>query len=131
MALPEDDRDPSLLRHIYEFKVLTRAVEDRMVAMDKGGDLLGSLYPGHWHEAISVGAASALHSDGYPDPQPERGDLLRARPRAEDRHAGHAAGRAALLISSIRDNSPTTTTRSTGSPRPGSSPPFETHQERD
>ena len=45
--------------------VLTRAVEDRMVAMYKGGDLLGSLYTGHWHEAISVGAASALRPDDY------------------------------------------------------------------
>jgi TPP-dependent pyruvate/acetoin dehydrogenase alpha subunit len=51
------DRDPALLRRIYEVMVLTRAVEDRMVAMYKGGDLLGSLYTGHWHEAISVGAA--------------------------------------------------------------------------
>ncbi len=34
-----------------------------MVAMYKGGDLLGSLYTGHWHEAISVGAASTLRPD--------------------------------------------------------------------
>ena len=52
------DRDAQLLRRIYEIMVLTRAVEDRMVAMYRGGDLLGSLYTGHWHEAISVGAAS-------------------------------------------------------------------------
>ena len=52
------DRDKDLLRRIYEVMVLTRAVEDRMVAMYKGGDLLGSLYTGHWHEAISVGAAA-------------------------------------------------------------------------
>ena len=36
------DRDPQLLRRIYEVMVLTRAVEDRMVAMYRGGDLLGS-----------------------------------------------------------------------------------------
>jgi pyruvate dehydrogenase E1 component alpha subunit len=54
------DRDPQLLRRIYEVMVLTRAVEDRMVAMYRGGDLLGSFYSGHWHEAISVGAASTL-----------------------------------------------------------------------
>jgi TPP-dependent pyruvate/acetoin dehydrogenase alpha subunit len=59
------DRDPDLLRRIHRFMVLTRAVEDRMVAMYKGGDLLGSLYTGHWHEAISVGAASALRPDDY------------------------------------------------------------------
>ena len=62
------DRDPVLLRRIYETMVLTRAVEDRMVAMYKGGDLLGSLYTGHWHEAISVGAASTLRPDDYMAP---------------------------------------------------------------
>jgi TPP-dependent pyruvate/acetoin dehydrogenase alpha subunit len=59
------DRDHDLLRRIHRFMVLTRAVEDRMVAMYKGGDLLGSLYTGHWHEAISVGAASALRTEDY------------------------------------------------------------------
>jgi TPP-dependent pyruvate/acetoin dehydrogenase alpha subunit len=59
------ERDPELLARIFESMVLTRAVEDRMVAMYKGGDLLGSLYTGHWHEAISVGAASALRPDDY------------------------------------------------------------------
>src|SRR3954449_6320300 len=62
------ERDPALLRRIHEVMVLTRAVEDGMVAMYKGGDLLGSLYTGHWHEAISVGAASTLRSDDYMAP---------------------------------------------------------------
>jgi TPP-dependent pyruvate/acetoin dehydrogenase alpha subunit len=62
---PLGDRDPQLLRHVFEVMVLTRAVEDRMVAMYRGGDLLGSLYTGHWHEAISVGAAAALRPDDY------------------------------------------------------------------
>src|SRR3954452_14976431 len=62
------DREPALLRRIHEVMVLTRAVEDRMVAMYKGGDLLGSLYTGHWHEAISVGAASKLRPDDYMAP---------------------------------------------------------------
>jgi TPP-dependent pyruvate/acetoin dehydrogenase alpha subunit len=62
------DRDPALLRRIYEVMVLTRAVEDRMVAMYRAGDLLGSLYTGHWHEAISVGAASTLRQDDYMAP---------------------------------------------------------------
>src|SRR3954453_20288279 len=61
-------RDPEQLRRVYEVMVLTRAVEDRMVAMDRGGDLLGSLSPGHWHEAISVGAASCLRPDDYMAP---------------------------------------------------------------
>jgi pyruvate dehydrogenase E1 component alpha subunit len=62
---PVEKFDKDLLRRIYEVMVLTRAVEDRMVAMYKGGDLLGSLYTGHWHEGISVGAASALRPDDY------------------------------------------------------------------
>src|SRR6478735_5414959 len=62
------DRDPALLTRIYEMMVLTRAVEDRMVAMYKSGDLLGSLYTGHWHEAISVGSAAALGDGDYMAP---------------------------------------------------------------
>jgi TPP-dependent pyruvate/acetoin dehydrogenase alpha subunit len=62
---PVDRYDKDLLRRIYEVMVLTRAVEDRMVAMYRGGDLLGSLYTGHWHEAISVGATAALRPDDY------------------------------------------------------------------
>jgi TPP-dependent pyruvate/acetoin dehydrogenase alpha subunit len=60
------DRD--LAVRMFETMVLTRAVEDRMVAMYRGGDLLGSLYTGHWHEAISVGAASCLRADDYMAP---------------------------------------------------------------
>lgn len=62
---PVAERDRELLLRIFETMVLTRAVEDRMVAMYRGGDLLGSLYTGHWHEAISVGAASALRPEDY------------------------------------------------------------------
>jgi pyruvate dehydrogenase E1 component alpha subunit len=62
------ERDPDLLKRIYEKMVQTRAVEDRMVAMYKSGDLLGSLYTGHWHEAISVGAAANLRPDDYMAP---------------------------------------------------------------
>jgi pyruvate dehydrogenase E1 component alpha subunit len=58
-------RDSELLLRIYRTMVLTRAVEDRMVAMYRSGDLLGSLYTGHWHEAISVGAAAALRPDDF------------------------------------------------------------------
>jgi TPP-dependent pyruvate/acetoin dehydrogenase alpha subunit len=64
-AAPLAGRDKDLLLRIYETMVLTRAVEDRMVAMYRGGDLLGSLYTGHWHEGISVGAAAALRPDDY------------------------------------------------------------------
>jgi TPP-dependent pyruvate/acetoin dehydrogenase alpha subunit len=58
-------RDSELLLRIYRTMVLTRAVEDRMVAMYRSGDLLGSLYTGHWHEAISVGTAAALRPDDF------------------------------------------------------------------
>lgn len=59
------DRDPELLKRIYATMVRTRAVEDRMVAMYRGGDLLGSLYTGHWHEAIAVASTAALRQDDY------------------------------------------------------------------
>ena len=52
---PVESRDKQLLLRIFETMVMTRAVEDRMVSMYRSGDLLGSLYTGHWHEAISVG----------------------------------------------------------------------------
>src|SRR6201985_1906218 len=58
-------RDRDLLLKILETMVLTRAVEDRMVSMYRSGDLLGSLYSGHWHEAISVGTAAALRQDDF------------------------------------------------------------------
>src|ERR1700755_3011773 len=62
---PVESRDKQLLLRIFETMVMTRAVEDRMVAMYKSGDLLGSLYTGHWHEAISVGSAAALGDAAY------------------------------------------------------------------
>jgi TPP-dependent pyruvate/acetoin dehydrogenase alpha subunit len=60
-----ESRDKQLLLRIFETMVMTRAVEDRMVSMYRSGDLLGSLYTGHWHEAISVGSASALRQDDF------------------------------------------------------------------
>src|ERR1700759_693072 len=64
-ADPLPSRDKDLLLKILETMVLTRAVEDRMVSMYRSGDLLGSLYSGHWHEAISVGTAAALRPDDF------------------------------------------------------------------
>src|ERR1700712_3562103 len=66
--VPIDERDREQLLRILEVMVLTRAVEDRMVAMYRGGDLRGSLSTGHWHEAISLGAASCLRTDDYMAP---------------------------------------------------------------
>jgi len=62
---PVESRDKELLLRIFEIMVLMRATEDRMVSMYRSGDLLGSLYTGHWHEAIAVGTASALRQDDF------------------------------------------------------------------
>jgi pyruvate dehydrogenase E1 component alpha subunit len=48
--------------------VLPRAVEDRMVAFFFDDAVLAAIYTGHWHEAISVGAASCLRPDDYMAP---------------------------------------------------------------
>jgi pyruvate dehydrogenase E1 component alpha subunit len=62
---PVTSRDQELLLRIFETMVMMRATEDRMVSMYRSGDLLGSLYTGHWHEAIAVGTASALRQDDF------------------------------------------------------------------
>jgi TPP-dependent pyruvate/acetoin dehydrogenase alpha subunit len=62
---PVTSHDQELLLRIFETMVMMRAVEDRMVSMYRSGDLLGSLYTGHWHEAIAVGTASALRQDDF------------------------------------------------------------------
>jgi TPP-dependent pyruvate/acetoin dehydrogenase alpha subunit len=62
---PVESRDQELLVRIFETMVMMRATEDRMVSMYRSGDLLGSLYTGHWHEAIAVGTASALRQDDF------------------------------------------------------------------
>ena len=57
------DRD--LFVRIFEVMALHRAVEDRMVSMYRQGEMLGSVYTGHWHEAIAVGTAAALRPDDF------------------------------------------------------------------
>jgi pyruvate dehydrogenase E1 component alpha subunit len=57
------DRD--LYLRMFRTMALQRAVEDRMVSMYRQGELLGSLYTGHWHEAIAVGTAAALRQDDF------------------------------------------------------------------
>jgi TPP-dependent pyruvate/acetoin dehydrogenase alpha subunit len=64
-AEPVESRDRELMVRIFETMALMRATEDRMVSMYRSGDLLGSLYTGHWHEAIAVGTASALRQDAF------------------------------------------------------------------
>lgn len=60
-----EGRDPELLTKLYEGVLRARAFEDRMHAMYRSGDLLGSYYSGNWHEAISVGNMAALRPDDY------------------------------------------------------------------
>jgi pyruvate dehydrogenase E1 component alpha subunit len=62
---PVESRDKQLLVRIFETMVLQRAVEDRIVSMYRSGNLLGSYYSGHWHEAIAVGTAAALRQDDF------------------------------------------------------------------
>lgn len=57
--------DKDLYLRMMRAMALHRAVEDRMVSMYRQGELLGSLYTGHWHEAIAVGTAAALRSDDF------------------------------------------------------------------
>jgi pyruvate dehydrogenase E1 component alpha subunit len=60
-----DDVEPDLARGMLRTMALHRAVEDRMVSMYRQGELLGSLYTGHWHEAIAVGTAAALRQSDF------------------------------------------------------------------
>src|SRR3954447_7210645 len=63
-AVPESaDRD--LYRQLFRMMALQRAIEDRMVSMYRQGEMLGSVYTGHWHEAIAVGSAAALRPDDF------------------------------------------------------------------
>jgi pyruvate dehydrogenase E1 component alpha subunit len=57
--------DQDLSVRIFQVMALHRAVEDRMVSMYRQGEMLGSVYTGHWHEAIAVGTAAALRPDDF------------------------------------------------------------------
>jgi TPP-dependent pyruvate/acetoin dehydrogenase alpha subunit len=59
----QDQRD--LYLRIFRAMALQRAIEDRMVSMYRQGEMLGSVYTGHWHEAIAVGTAAALRPDDF------------------------------------------------------------------
>lgn len=54
-----------LYLRMFRTMALQRAVEDRMVSMYRQGELLGSLYTGHWHEAIAVGTVAALRPSDF------------------------------------------------------------------
>jgi TPP-dependent pyruvate/acetoin dehydrogenase alpha subunit len=57
--------DRELYLRMFRIMALQRAVEDRMVSMYRQGEMLGSVYTGHWHEAIAVGTAAALRDDDF------------------------------------------------------------------
>lgn len=61
----ESAPDHGLYLRIFRTMALQRAMEDRMVSMYRQGELLGSLYTGHWHEAIAVGTAAALRPSDF------------------------------------------------------------------
>jgi pyruvate dehydrogenase E1 component alpha subunit len=60
-----DAPDRDLYLRMFRTMALQRAVEDRMVSMYRQGEMLGSVYTGHWHEAIAVGAAAALRQTDF------------------------------------------------------------------
>jgi TPP-dependent pyruvate/acetoin dehydrogenase alpha subunit len=62
--MSDDDKRDLYLR-MFRVMALQRAVEDRMVSMYRQGEMLGSVYTGHWHEAIAVGTAAALRPDDF------------------------------------------------------------------
>jgi TPP-dependent pyruvate/acetoin dehydrogenase alpha subunit len=61
----DQGRDRDLYLRMFRVMALQRAVEDRMVSMYRQGEMLGSVYTGHWHEAIAVGTAAALREDDF------------------------------------------------------------------
>jgi pyruvate dehydrogenase E1 component alpha subunit len=61
----QNESERELYVRMFRVMALHRAVEDRMVSMYRQGELLGSLYTGHWHEAIAVGTAAALRNDDF------------------------------------------------------------------
>lgn len=82
------------------------------------------------HEAVSVGAVSAMCSDDYPTQSQSVESYFAHVPGLKIVMPGtpqDAAGAADQLDPRRQPyDSPTTTARTTGSPRPGSSPPFDT-----
>lgn len=61
----EADVDRELYLEMFRVMALHRATEDRMVSMYRQGEMLGSVYTGHWHEGIAVGTAAALRQDDF------------------------------------------------------------------
>ena len=64
-SAPERQIDKDLYIRMFRTMALMRAVEDRMVSMYRQGEMLGSVYTGHWHEAIAVGTAAALRPSDF------------------------------------------------------------------
>ncbi|HEX7381737.1 MAG TPA: thiamine pyrophosphate-dependent dehydrogenase E1 component subunit alpha [Nevskiaceae bacterium] len=64
-SAPDVEADRALCLRMFRTMALQRAVEDRMVTMYRQGEMLGSVFTGHWHEGIAVGAAAAIRPDDY------------------------------------------------------------------
>lgn len=58
-------QDRALCLRMFRTMLLQRAVEDRMTTMFRQGEMLGSVFTGHWHEAIAVGTAAAVREDDF------------------------------------------------------------------
>lgn len=54
------DLDDAALLAFLRWMLLQRAVEDRIVALYKQGEIVGGVFTGHGHEAIGVGSAVQL-----------------------------------------------------------------------
>ena len=109
-AGPTPDKD--LYLRIFQVMALHRAVEDRMVSMYRQGEMLGSVYTGHWHEAIAVGTAAALRAGRLPlpdPPGPRRAPVARDAALAGDGELpgqGHLADRRARRHPALRPAGP-------------------------
>lgn len=58
-----DALSPDRLRDFLYWMKLQRAVEDRVVALYKQGEIVGGVYTGHGHEAIGVGSAIQIGAE--------------------------------------------------------------------
>ena len=86
--LSDDDR-----LELYYWMRLTRTFDDRMVSMWKQGRGLGAAYSQRGHEAISVGAASALGPDDVVAPMHRDLGCYLRRGLAPERIFGNMLGR--------------------------------------
>lgn len=88
-----DDLAPQNRLDVYYWMRLTRAFDDRMVAMWKQGRGLGGAFSGKGHEAISVGAGYALGPDDVVAPMHRDLGCYLVRGMSPERIFGNLLGR--------------------------------------